>query len=571
MKRYTIALILLLIIGALFAQDINSFRNLGSAGALDGELEYAFNPADLNYLSGIHLFSGLSNLYAKDKLFDNSGENYLLLGASTDRAFIRNLKAALLFKYVDSETPMPISYYNGTAFGNLEYRVDQYYDSNNNGLYDRYNSLYQKYRNVETENGSDLFLVLSKAFSPSFLMGYKLGLIQTQESGSAATYSGDYITEGDASGESIAIIENQPEMDPSVPPYKRETKENAQYSNEFTQSKIQNQIVLNKTGDKWNLAAYYTLNLLQDERLIDDKLNLSRKDDSVPQYDDTEEYFNQNKSNGIDNKLYARVKREFIQNVDFQKTGFLALGIGVKHSLLKIDAKEKTFEKEIDYITAVERIQETNTYEYNYTADSNGLGFNADIKLNYPLNNSTIIGLGAFFEADKSTQKGDYSTTIDYKEYYYHTEDDWNSAALGTFKELGDIQIEQSSSKFTVPVGLEYWFTKNMKWALRCGSRFTRTMSIEKTNYAPTLIEPARMEQIDTDGSHYVSYAASESVMENTSRRDIVNETELSYGLCFKANKNLKIELINMFENTSSDIWNASFIKNLKLSFSLVF
>lgn len=571
MKRYTIPLILLLISGALFAQDINSFRNLGSAGALDGELEYAFNPADLNYLSGVHLFSGLSNLYAKDKLFDNSGENYLLLGVSTDRAFIRNLKAALLFKYVDSETPMQINYDGGTAFGNLEYRVDQYYDSNNNGLYDRHYSLYQKYRNVETENGSDLFLVLSKAFSPSFLMGYKLGLIQTQESGSAASFSGDYITEGDASGESIDIIENQPDMDPSVPVYKRVVKENAQYSNEFTQRKIQNQIVLNKTGKKWNLAAYYTLNLLQDERLIDDKLNLTREDDSVPRYDDMEEYFNQNKSNGMENNLYARVKREFIQNVDFQKTGFLALGIGVKHSFLKIDAKEKILEKEIDYNTAVERTQVIFTDEHNYTADSNGLGFNADIKLNYPLNNSTIIGLGAFFEAGKSTQKGDYSVTDGFKRYNYITESDWDYAALGSFKECGDIQIEQSSSKFTVPVGLEYWFTNNMKWALRCGSRFTRTMSIEKTMYAPTLIERARMEEIDSDGNHTVSFATSESVMENTTRKDIVNETELSYGLCFKANKNLKIELINMFEDTSSDIWNARFIRNLKLSFSLVF
>ena len=79
MRKTFLVLILVSGIVFCFAQEFNSFRYLSTSGALDGDVEYAFDPLDLNYLSGTRFFSGLSNFSGNDKILMNSGDNYLLL------------------------------------------------------------------------------------------------------------------------------------------------------------------------------------------------------------------------------------------------------------------------------------------------------------------------------------------------------------------------------------------------------------------------------------------------------------------------------------------------------------
>jgi len=566
-------LLLIFVIGIVFcfAQEFNSFRYLSTSGALDGDVEYAFDPLDLNYLSGTRLYSGLSNFCGNDNIFMNSGDNYLLLGTSTDKTFLKKLKAALLFKYYDNEEPLTINCYPNpydeyptTDWGRVEYTWQNYSDTNGNELYDNYEYVHQKYENVDKNKGTDFSLVLSHPMGEKSVLGYKLCYLYSRESN---TYAQDDILSLLSSAPTLEYTSTTytlPEMDPTVEEETSSSNILGDFDTKDTNSTFRNQLGYLTKLNAWEFSGTFTLdylnNCLETEDSasevtiynsdISDKANAYRK--------------NTYEENGMFNQINGRIRYFLVSDDDPFHTGYISCGLGFGLKNLNVKQKELYNENEEDPYYYSSK-------NFSASGDLTGINFSANTRLNYPLNNKTFIGTGLFYTLQNDDLKGDYTYQISTKASFFNYDGSWNYTINQISKSAGKVEQEETVKIFRAPVGLEYWFTNNMKWAMRFGTIFTHTVEIFKESFAPNLIEPTLTECTYANGETASQLNDNTSLKESHSTKYSTSKTDFSYGICFKANDNLQIDLLTMFDNNDLELWNTNFLRNLKLSFTVIF
>ncbi len=571
MRKTLLLLIFVISIVFCFAQEFNSFRYLSTSGALDGDVEYAFDPLDLNYLSGTRLYSGLSNFSGNDNIFMNSGDNYLLLGTSTDKTFLKKLKAALLFKYYDNEEPLTINCYPNpydeyptTDWGRVEYTWQNYSDTNGNELYDNYEYVHQKYENVDKNKGTDFSLVLSHPMGEKSVLGYKLCYLYSRESN---TYAQDDILSLLSSAPTLEYTSTTytlPEMDPTVEEETSSSNILGDFDTKDTNSTFRNQLGYLTKLNAWEFSGTFTLdylnNCLETEDSasevtiynsdISDKANAYRK--------------NTNEENGMFNQINGRIRYFLVSDDDPFHTGYISCGLGFGLKNLNVKQKELYNENEEDPYYYSSK-------NFSASGDLTGINFSANTRLNYPLNNKTFIGTGLFYTLQNDDLKGDYTYQISKKASFFNYDGSWNYTINQISKSAGKVEQEETVKIFRAPVGLEYWFTNNMKWAMRFGTIFTHTVEIFKESFAPNLIEPTLTECTYANGETASQLNDNTSLKESHSTKYSTSKTDFSYGICFKANDNLQIDLLTMFDNNDLELWNTNFIRNLKLSFTVIF
>ncbi|HNQ40317.1 MAG TPA: hypothetical protein PLK65_02900 [Candidatus Cloacimonas sp.] len=571
MRKTLLLLIFVISIVFCFAQEFNSFRYLSTSGALDGDVEYAFDPLDLNYLSGTRLYSGLSNFSGNDNIFMNSGDNYLLLGTSTDKTFLKKLKAALLFKYYDNEEPLTINCYPNpydeyptTDWGRVEYTWQNYSDTNGNELYDNYEYVHQKYENVDKNKGTDFSLVLSHPMGEKSVLGYKLCYLYSRESN---TYAQDDILSLLSSAPTLEYTSTTytlPEMDPTVEEETSSSNILGDFDTKDTNSTFRNQLGYLTKLNAWEFSGTFTLdylnNCLETEDSasevtiynsdISDKANAYRK--------------NTNEENGMFNQINGRIRYFLVSDDDPFHTGYISCGLGFGLKNLNVKQKELYNENEEDPYYYSSK-------NFSASGDLTGINFSANTRLNYPLNNKTFIGTGLFYTLQNDDLKGDYTYQISTKASFFNYDGSWNYTINQISKSAGKVEQEETVKIFRAPVGLEYWFTNNMKWAMRFGTIFTHTVEIFKESFAPNLIEPTLTECTYANGETASQLNDNTSLKESHSTKYSTSKTDFSYGICFKANDNLQIDLLTMFDNNDLELWNTNFLRNLKLSFTVIF
>jgi len=571
MRKTLLLLIFVISIVFCFAQEFNSFRYLSTSGALDGDVEYAFDPLDLNYLSGTRLYSGLSNFSGNDNIFMNSGDNYLLLGTSTDKTFLKKLKAALLFKYYDNEEPLTINCYPNpydeyptTDWGRVEYTWQNYSDTNGNELYDNYEYVHQKYENVDKNKGTDFSLVLSHPMGEKSVLGYKLCYLYSRESN---TYAQDDILSLLSSAPTLEYTSTTytlPEMDPTVEEETSSSNILGDFDTKDTNSTFRNQLGYLTKLNAWEFSGTFTLdylnNCLETEDSasevtiynsdISDKANAYRK--------------NTYEENGMFNQINGRIRYFLVSDDDPFHTGYISCGLGFGLKNLNVKQKELYNENEEDPYYYSSK-------NFSASGDLTGINFSANTRLNYPLNNKTFIGTGLFYTLQNDDLKGDYTYQISKKASFFNYDGSWNYTINQISKSAGKVEQEETVKIFRAPVGLEYWFTNNMKWAMRFGTIFTHTVEIFKESFAPNLIEPTLTECTYANGETASQLNDNTSLKESHSTKYSTSKTDFSYGICFKANDNLQIDLLAMFDNNDLELWNTNFIRNLKLSFTVIF
>ncbi len=136
--------------------------------------------------------------------------------------------------------------------------------------------------------------------------------------------------------------------------------------------------------------------------------------------------------------------------------------------------------------------------------------------------------------------------------------------------QIADHTYEYSSYYFTVPVGIEYRFSKNKKWCLRFGSIFSYQRS--EVNDA-IQIKGANAHQVITkygDGREEVEIDDNTYESTTSHRKIAESRTTFFYGLGYNPTDYLQIDLLS-FLGTGSDlkILDAEFFRSLRLSFSL--
>ena len=264
------------------------------------------------------------------------------------------------------------------------------------------------------------------------------------------------------------------------------------------------------------------------------------------------------------NQINGRIRYFLVSDDDPFHTGYISCGLGFGLKNLNVKQKELYNENEEDPYYYSSK-------NFSASGDLTGINFSANTRLNYPLNNKTFIGTGLFYTLQNDDLKGDYTYQISKKASFFNYDGSWNYTINQISKSAGKVEQEETVKIFRAPVGLEYWFTNNMKWAMRFGTIFTHTVEIFKESFAPNLIEPTLTECTYANGETASQLNDNTSLKESHSTKYSTSKTDFSYGICFKANDNLQIDLLTMFDNNDLELWNTNFLRNLKLSFTVIF
>lgn len=585
MRQLLILAMLIACTGLIAEVGVNSFRHRSTCGALDDDLEYAFDPVDLYHFQGSKFFSSLNNIDSEDRLLMNSGGNSLLLGAATDDAFFENLKAAVLFTYYDNRYAQPFEYYadpygeiTQTGYGEGEYFWQSYFDNNDNGLYDTYQTMRQRFDSSGRQQGNSQFLVLNYALTERSALGFKIGQRNFGWSDTNASSTLLDFEEGSPSQDYHYTNESLADMDPSVPFFHDETLAQGDFGYGYSHSEYLSELGYTRYCENGEASLLWSFNYLKRKEFIDDSAYIIEREyhsdeggeEDVIEYSADESQKQDESDGGIANRLSGRLRKTLIPGPDLRRSGYWSLGLGVGLRNLGADYSEKY------------RFQENvpqNNFEWtleDYQVDGGilGLGFNGFLRLNYPLNENTFLGAGILYDHNRDKLTGDF----DYKYTEIDTtfagdDKDWVATAVSTSHSQGDVEELDCRGTLTVPVGLEYWFGKDRKWAMRVGTVFTQIYSTTNQSYQYTLIEPTLVQETDADDpdNPYSYNEDNTCLMESSSYKYKESTTDYCYGLCYQANDNLQIELMGMFDEYDINLWNTDFFRNLRFAFTVSF
>ncbi len=122
--------------------------------------------------------------------------------------------------------------------------------------------------------------------------------------------------------------------------------------------------------------------------------------------------------------------------------------------------------------------------------------------------------------------------------------------------------------KSYIPVGIEYKFTENKKWAARFGSIFTYATSTYDYSAHVTSSVPR------TTKTEYNSQNTTVTIEPNnfnSSSRKVISslsQTVFTYGLGYTPTENLQIDVIGFF-SINNNVTLLEYMKSLRLSFVL--
>ncbi|MBW6514599.1 MAG: hypothetical protein K0B87_07575 [Candidatus Syntrophosphaera sp.] len=570
MKRALIIAILASACLVLAGQGISSFRNLSTGGVLDDTADLAFDPIELNYIEGTHIFSNLSNFSSEDRIYANDGANHLLIGLATDKCMLENLKRALLFKYYDLKEPGMIDYYipgddRNMAWGEVENIWQEYYDTNGNGLYDRHYTYSQHYQNWVYDKGWEFFLNHAYEISDKLRAGLKLGWVNETYGHNLCSSELLDFEPGDYSTHTLETLVSLEENDPGIEPFSRSEEITGDFGGELQSGNFLGEFALAKQLDHAELRGSLLL------ELVDSDLNVEDAAEQIYLAENT----NEAESEAWD---YKQTKNGF--------RGGLALGYRkvLKEQERRQDEGYLSLQGSISLVSFDNQISEIGSYDYNdnetelgsedysqeMTGDVSGLEMMARLRLHYPLNRRTWFGTGLAWSHLNHKEEGDYDFHFSSQDDVYLEEGEWLSTQTRSHGISGTTQHNLNETNLVVPVGLEYWFANNLQWALRFGSIFSQSYSTETRFYEPTNVEPVTVTLTSAaNPDPQIYYEDNEYEMET--QRIITRDsyTNFTYGLGFRPSENLQIDLMGMFRPESTQLWNTSFFRSLRLSFSI--
>ncbi len=572
MKRVLIIFVLMIPGLLLFGQEIQSFRNLGTCGVLDDDADLAFDPIELNYLEGTNIFTNLSNFSRYDRIYANDGDNHLMIGLSTDKCLLENLKRALLFSYYDVKTPNLIYYSTGpysentqTAHGEIEHTWEEFYDTNGNMLYDMHHSYFQHYQDMDYEKGWDIFLNHAYEISPQLRAGLKIGYLRANAGDNRSSSS---LLDFDSGDHSTHILETQaslPDSDPGVDSLLVMEEIIGDFSTDGTGNSFQAEFALASQMEKGEISASLLFETINMKMEVDDSAehHFITLDEDEFELESQNDEFSQN---GWYAGLGLGYRKILVEAEERKNEGYLSVDGRIGYTGLAMENSEVT-SASYDYDGLETGVWEQGLEE---EGDLGGFDLGARIRLNYPLNQRTFFGTGLNYHFQSQSMDGEFIYFSEAGESEYLEEGEWLSTVTNTWEISGDTRSNLTTSKVVVPAGLEYWFANNMKWALRFGSVFTQTSSTGNRTFEPTNSEPQTT--IYTSAANpdpVIEYSENtyEMESEHTSTRE--SETSFCYGLGYKPSENLQIDLMGMFDVESLQIWNTQFFRSLRISFSL--
>ncbi|MBW6516646.1 MAG: hypothetical protein K0B81_08565 [Candidatus Cloacimonetes bacterium] len=574
MRTLIIIICLTLIATALFSQEINSFRNLSTGRALLDNLDFILDPLDIRYVSGIRLYTNLSNLSAEDRIFMNDGSNHFLMAISTDEIFYEGFRAAFMATYYDNKHPRPIQFYPNpygewleVGFGEVEHIWQEFRDTNLNGLYDTHHIVQQSFENSEYHSGNEFYLNLSYQINEEHAVGFKTGLFTTKSGYNYLSNNMLGYSSGTPTFDYLEQIFNLPENDPTQEELELEIARNGEFETELRDVRWMNHFAYSFQPDDIEYRVGLVLATIHENEFTEDEIYLSPTQENAL-------YCYEKEVAGLFIAFNGGARYTFRQMPERRHDGFISAHAQIGFHILDNETfQEMAYER--DTIDEVFDISESFGWSDTMSekGDIRSTDFLTSIRFSYPLNDRTFFGTGLRYHYTDFDIENDFHQAYESSETaYFIPMDEWLYTTDTESAIRGKSQHQRRINLFSIPVGLEYWFTNNRQWALRFGSQFTQRVETFNTLYQPTHVEPEITHVYLPDEDDPIIYIEDNTYeIGSESRKMRSSQTIYSYGVCFIPSRNLQIDLMGLFDQDDIEVWNTDFIRNLRISFSLRF
>ncbi len=613
--RYIIPCVLLLMFvsSALLGQDMGqtnpqSFRSQALGGTIDDDLDLVYDPIELRFVKGVRVYTNLSNLLSgREKILDDQSENEFLLGFSTENPFLPQLSHAVLIRYQNQKYSQPLPFETSTLSIDDTYPNGYFHDIVTefiedyplDGLYDTQYTLdweethYDWYK----RNG----LILNNTLSLSdWTFGFRYSVVHdyfdcTSSSGS---FGSGYRMLGGFINDYPSFLINYSIFDVATQEKTFQVVEDGDflYKSDYLERSFLFSVMKPILGGRLlPIELRADIGYLRHSSITGfDDIYAGRSDNFNADIVDYEDYYTETFSadQEEDYRGYAvytafSAKQVFHKSPERRNDGFWSLSAGFLFGAADYDYTSHFL------MTGTERFfdGDEEMTEYDYTdyqdldstttdigTESLGGGFGS-ARLVLPLGTKVHFGIGLYLStytykretAYKDSTHGDYSLIYDdipltqagYEGYYY---EHW----------AGDHQYTDRRDGITIPVGIEYRFTRNDRWCIRFGAIFQYTRYTYQDSYEMDTTEPRQYVTEYDDDQHdvdiysywYRSYSGQE--------KQGYSSTTYMYGLGYQPTPHLQIDLLGFFGSyedhyTGESILDSQFFRQLRLSMTIKF
>lgn len=537
----TIAIMLSLSFGLVY----ESFRYQSTAGLFEDDYDLIFDPARICEIQGSRVWTSLSNFVTgNENLFSNGSVPYVLVGGATnlgkfypgmvyDRSVTKTAQATGLFDPNGSQ-----------IYGDGKVSTIDWDDRDNNGIYD--------WRSIETETRSAYDLVNDNNLFVGF--GYKmenlrlgLGYLRTDYKNTftdpANNFTYDY-TEEDLTTNSITLI----------------NRAKSSGDNKFNYGENDLLFSVWKDMDRMSiglLASFGLLGYSEKANILGDSVVFTNPADTTNSYIRANmiDSLNQPQSGNV---ITANLRAFYNYNENAQ--GRFYLGFFMQSLSYKDDAIDYYYRTRENIMTDFTR-DTTNTITY-YDGSSNIKGIQLGTKQLFTVSERLKLGFGLLLTTSSvfdSTLARD--TTVSKRVY-----DDNDGISFDPDDYVQTIWSSQTwmtkvtgrTNAIAIPVGMEFYLFQPL--VLRLGAQHTYTMYDYTTVTELIQYEPQRTRTVDGTGTvtEDLIDPGPEPIGSEETHKEDVPQTDYFYGIGWKVNDNLQIDLMGFSELTDLANWRIS-------------
>jgi hypothetical protein len=590
-KLINIVALVISLSASLFAQESLSFRSKASGNIISDDLDLVYDPIELRYVNGYRLYSNLSNLNASEQVFSNLSNNNYLFGISGKNPIMDSLWTSVLISFRNSITADAVSIdsdLNGSTdisgYGTLIDIYSSFVDSNNDQIFD-YRRESKQSKTGETKNKNYSIIFNNALQVGDMALGFRLEANGYETNNNDASYGlgntpflGSLYNSSTYSLASVTTLLNQNFVTEAW-------NETGDFNYNYKSNNQLFELSAMKPVGELELRA----NLLyQHENYLSERLSYFKGDLARYNVDNTdyENVFYQNQT--IESKtqdkgnifgLGAGIRKTFKTAAERKNEGFWALDGEIAFGRFNYESTYLAMNQFNEYFydgadTLLTDYEKNLDYNYNYGEEGtdNRIQYKLSGKVNVPFSERIYFGLGANLQYTSSKRESNYNLVLRDQTVY----DEFDALGTNDYSEL-DTDSESSDrnyniqvTTYTLPIGLEYKFDKNLKWALRVGAyfyyqKYTTDRALQITNALPYVSTESNLSgsSVNIDNNSYHSYSMQET--------NAISRTVYTYGLGFNPSENLQIDLISFFGADNNALIDASFYRNLMVSFVLKF
>jgi len=576
------------------AQEPISFRSNALGGIVNDDLDLVYDPIELQFVDGIRLYTNLSNLTSnQEQLFDNISDDEFLFGISSENPLLGFLWHSALVRFQNSETSNSVGidsdldgytdiYGNGTLIDEYTSYLDTDYD----GLFDLKQMFSQEKSNF-TIDDSYSFILNNSLKLWILAMGVKLSM------GNAA-YTGNTASSDLGSGYGMlnSVDWDDPTFHNSItthliddgynnPIWSEDGNFSSENKESFTNIDVSAMVNLWDFEMRADIALYSNQTLSNDNDGYSGQYEYFEPEITVydNDYSETDSYISKTDENGGGVALGGSARYTFDEQDERKNDGFWKVGVSADFgSYDYIGSASSQFSSTENYFDGLDTLDtdfvKTNS-EHSSTTD-NGTkktsAFTINGRLNIPLDENVHFGIGASLNNSTSRRETDYTESLNDVFDYDYTDTDYNDYLTTETSQLSaNRNFEILRTIFACPAGIEYRTGKENKWSLRFGSIFTMTNQTINDAKQITGSEPHVTETEYGDGDIAIDF--DDNIYESTSEhtRTTSSSTVFTYGLGYNPMENLQIDVLGFLGTNDNSIIDASFYRNLRLSFTMKF